>query len=88
MISQPGTGRQLQCPCSKPNHVGMQAQCEPPQLSASRMLLPPWTQVVGAVETLVHRVGTLECVLDGREPLLNAARLQHALGASPQPAGR
>lgn len=45
------------------------------------MQLSYWAPVVASVETLVLRCGALECVLEGREPLLNAARLQHVLGA-------
>ncbi len=61
--------------------LNTQASLEPPQLSRHRMQLHFWGPVIAAVETLVLRCGALECVLEGREPLLNAARLQHVLGA-------
>lgn len=60
-----------------------QAELEPPQLSQGRLQPGCWRPVIAALETLVLRCGALESVLEGREPLLNAAQLRHILGAPP-----
>ena len=60
-----------------------QAEAEPPQLSRRRLTPRRWRPVIAALETLVLRCGALEAVLEGREPMLDAAQLRHILGAPP-----